>query len=183
MCIYGTIKMSEANKIINWAITYCKKFNTYIDVGAHNGDTSTPFISKFARVYAFEPNPTTNTLIPATVRMFPYALGDKNMEVVLTIPNNGLNDPRLGSTTRYELGAKHFSVTQKTLDSFEFKHVDLIKINVEGGELGVVNGAINTIHKWKPVVLFEQNEKVVDFFAKLGYNIKEHKSDTIAYYE
>ena len=81
------------------------------------------------------------------------------------------------------MGAKHFSVTQKTLDSFEFKHVDLIKINVEGGELGVVNGAINTIHKWKPVVLFEQNEKVVDFFAKLGYNIKEHKSDTIAYYE
>ena len=43
--------------------------------------------------------------------------------------------------------------------SFEFKHVDLIKINVEGGELGVVNGAINTIHKWKPVVLFENKRK------------------------
>ena len=47
------------------------------------------------------------------------------MEVVPIIPNNGLNDPRHGSTTRYELGAKHFSVTPKTLDSFEFKHVDL----------------------------------------------------------
>ena len=62
-----------------------------------------------------------------------------------------------------------------------------IKIDVEGGELGVVNGAINTIHKWKPVVMFEnkrkENEKVVDFFTKLGYNIKEHKSDTVAYYE
>ena len=179
--------MSEAHKITNWAIPYCKKFNTYIDIGAHNGDTSTPFVTQFARVYAFEPNPTTNTLIPSTVRMFPYALGEKNIETVLTIPNNGYNDPRHGSTTRYELGARHFSVTQKTLDSFEFTNVDLIKIDVEGGELGVVNGAINTIHKWKPVVLFEnkrkQNEKVVDFFRQIGYNIKEHKSDTVAYYE
>ena len=38
----------------------------------------------------------------------------------------------------------------------------------------------------EPVVLFEnkeQNEKVVDFSRQIGYNIKEHKSDTVAYYE
>jgi hypothetical protein len=48
-------------------------------------------------------------------------------------------------------------------------------------------GGYNTIVKSKPVVMFEnkrkENEKVVDFFTKLGYNIKQYKSDTVAYYE
>ena len=176
----------SVHKITDWALPYVKKFNTYIDIGAHNCDTSAPLISKFPRIYAFEPNPTTNQLIPSYVKMYPYALGDINKEVVLTIPDNGQNDPRHGSTVRYKTG-KQFSVAQKTLDSFDFKNVDLIKIDVEGGELEVCLGGYNTINNWKPVVMFEnkrkENEKVVDFFTKLGYNIKQHKSDTVAYYE
>ena len=44
------------------------------------------------------------------------------------------------------------------------------------------------IHSKKQIVVMfqnkrKQNEKVVDFFTKLGYNIKQHKSDTVAYYE
>ena len=176
----------SVHKITDWALPYVKKCHTYIDVGAHNGDTSAPLVSTFPRIYAFEPNPTTNLLIPATVKMFPYALGDKNKEVVLTIPNNGENNPEHGSTVRFKTG-KQFSVAQRTLDSFEFDHVSLIKIDVEGGEMEVCLGAYNTIDKWKPVILFEnkrqENKKVVDFFTDLGYNIKQHKSDTVAYYE
>ena len=118
--------------------------------------------------------------------MFPYALGDVNKEVVLTIPNNGQHNPEHGSTVRYSTG-QQFSVPQRTLDSFEFTNIDLIKIDVEGGELEVCLGGYNTIVKSNPVVMFEnkrkENEKVVDFFTKLGYNIKQHKSDTVAYYE
>ena len=176
----------SVRKINEWALPFVKQFRTYIDIGAHNGNTSAPLISTFPRIYAFEPNPTTNQLIPATVKMFPYALGDVNKEVVLTIPNNGQNNPEHGSTVRYSTG-QQFSVPQRTLDSFEFTNIDLIKIDVEGGELEVCLGGYNTIVKSKPVVMFEnkrkQNEKVVDFFTKLGYNIKQHKSDTVAYYE
>ena len=93
----------SVHKITDWALPYVKKCHTYIDVGAHNGDTSAPLVSTFPRIYAFEPNPTTNLLIPATVKMFPYA-GDKNKEVVLTIPNNGGNNPEHGSTVPSQTG-------------------------------------------------------------------------------
>ena len=52
--------MSEAHKITNWAILHCKKFNTYIDIGAHNGDIH--FVTPIARVYV-PTNPITNSHI------------------------------------------------------------------------------------------------------------------------
>ena len=51
----------------------------------------------------------------------------------------------------------------------------------------MVNGAVNTIVNWKPIVMFEnkkgRNDLVVDFFRNLSYNAKNYKSDWIAWYE
>ena len=54
--------MSEY-KINEWALPKLKQFRTYIDIGAGNGDKTLPYVEKFKRVYAFEPNPKTNQLI------------------------------------------------------------------------------------------------------------------------
>ena len=83
---------------------------------------------------------------------------------------------------RHVTGFKQYSVSVRTLDGFEFAEVDLIKINVEGMELEVLEGSIQTILKWRPVVLFD-NKKLVDFFDKINYNVKVYKSDSVAYYE
>ncbi len=175
------------HKIDQWALPQVKQFRTYIDIGAHNGDTAIPYVEKFKRVYAFEPNPETNKLIPDTIRTFPYALGSLELETVLIIPDNGHNNNKHGSTVRFESGIRQYSVTQKTLDGFDFKEVDFIKIDVEGAEMDVVMGAVNTFVKWRPVVMFEnklgKNDLVVDFFRKLKYNVKKYKSDWIAWYE
>tara|TARA_B100000242_G_scaffold82601_1_gene54933 strand:+ start:1306 stop:1842 length:537 start_codon:yes stop_codon:yes gene_type:complete len=175
------------SKIDQWALPKIKQFRTYIDVGAHDGDTSIPYIDMFKRIYAFEPNPQTYIKIPDTIKTYPFALGDKEMETVLIIPDNGFDNNEHGSTVRHKSGIRQYSVTQKTLDSFEFKEVDFIKIDVEGAEMDVVNGAVNTIVNWKPTVMFEnkkgRNDLVVDFFRDLSYNVKNYKSDWIAWYE
>ncbi len=44
---------------------------------------------------------------------------------------------------------------QRTLDSFNFQDVDLIKIDVEGSELFVLEGAVDTIRRCQPVVQVE----------------------------
>lgn len=44
---------------------------------------------------------------------------------------------------------------QRTLDSFNFQEVDLIKIDVEGSELFVLEGAVQTMKTWLPVVQVE----------------------------
>ena len=166
--------------MILYAMPHVNNFRTYIDIGAHNGNTCIDFVDKFKRVYAFEPNPETVIQIPNTIKTFPFALGNKREERVLTIPDN---DPKHGSIVRHMTGQKQFSITVRTLDGFEFKEVDLIKIDVEGMELEVLEGSIQTIMKWRPVVLFKYNEKLVDFFKQFSYNIKQYKSDTVAYYE
>lgn len=175
-------------KINEWALPHVNQFRTYIDIGAHNGDTCIDLVDTFQRVYAFEPNPESIKAIPDTIKKFPFALGNKKEELVLTIPDNGYNNNKHGSIVRHQSGIRQYSVSVKTLDGFEFKEVDLIKIDVEGMELQVLEGSMQTLMKWRPVVLFENkrsryNKKLVDFFNEINYNIKVYKSDTVAYYE
>tara|TARA_B100001093_G_C26314101_1_gene794805 strand:+ start:72 stop:611 length:540 start_codon:yes stop_codon:yes gene_type:complete len=175
-------------KINDWAMPYVKQFRTYIDIGAHDGDTCIDLVNTFQRVYAFEPNPESIKAIPDTIKKFPFALGNKKEELVLTIPDNGYNNNKHGSIVRHQSGIRQYSVSVKTLDGFEFKEVDLIKIDVEGMELQVLEGSMQTLMKWRPVVLFENkrsryNKKLVDFFNEISYTIKVYKSDTVAYYE
>ena len=48
------------------------------------------------------------------------------------------------------------TIPMKTLDSYEFSDVDLIKIDVEGYELQVVKGAAKTIAQSRPIIILEQ---------------------------
>ena len=43
----------------------------------------------------------------------------------------------------------------KSLDSFNFQNVSLIKVDVEGAERLVFLGAKATIRKFKPAIIFE----------------------------
>jgi FkbM family methyltransferase len=71
--------MSE-RKITNWALPYVKQFNTYIDIGAHDGDTSVPFIDMFDRIVCFEPNPNSFKILSSNPKLECYnvALGNED---------------------------------------------------------------------------------------------------------
>ena len=68
----------------------------------------------------------------------------------------------------------------RTIDSYEFEDVDAIKIDVEGSELMVIEGAEKTIDRFRPSVQVEivpkqcnqygyQPQDLYDFFAKRDY--------------
>ena len=52
----------------------------------------------------------------------------------------------------------YYRVDLKTIDSFKFKRVDLIKIDVEGMEYEVLMGAENTLLRAKPILFFENTK-------------------------
>jgi hypothetical protein len=68
----------------------------------------------------------------------------------------------------------------RTLDSYEFDNVGLIKIDVEGFEEKVLRGGVKTIARCKPILYIEDDRPELSgslrkFITELGYSIEEHR--------
>lgn len=141
-----------------------------IDVGAHVGHHTFPIarcVSPGGRVLAFEPLEACRARIESgiaeaglesTVSVFPFAVGAEDAETefvvaVDALAYSGLRERVYDSPTRLE---RH-PVLVRTLDGFasDLKHLEYIKIDVEGGEYDVVRGARSLILGHRPVVSFE----------------------------
>lgn len=180
--------MSEM-KIRSYAWPHILNHRTYIDVGAHDGDTSVPFVDKFKRVIAFEPNPQSFDILQRHTKVESYnvALSDVEEVITLKIPLQTGNFQH-GSTApiRYEQwqDTMDFFVPARTLDSYNFDQVDFIKIDVEQGEWQVVQGALNTIKQNLPTIMFEnkrsENDRIIDLLYSFNYKMKhKNPNDTI----
>ena len=176
-------------KIEMYAWPWITNFRTYIDIGAHDGDTSVPFVDKFDRVIAFEPNPVTYKILAQNKKIKSYcvALTDEPTTVTLKIPKVTGN-PQHGSTAPIRQSqwedTEDYEVPAQPLDSYNFDQVDFIKIDVEQGEWQVVQGALNTIKKNLPTIMFEnkrkENDRIIDLLYSINYKMKhKNPNDTI----
>lgn len=108
---------------------------------------------------------------------------EQKTEIVIRPDNAGHNHvnnydrPRWTGKKWIPRTAKHNKVDYekvpieiKTLDSYNFKDVDIIKIDVEGFEYDVMLGAIDTIKRCKPVV---QVEMVYGQPHRFGHTVHE----------
>ena len=60
-----------------------------------------------------------------------------------------------GKDIKRNEGYARQSIEQRTLDSYQFTDVDIIKIDTEGYELQVLEGAVDTIKRNRPIVQIE----------------------------
>ena len=64
------------------------------------------------------------------------------------------------------LSFKTVKVKCNTLDNFanenKLQRIDLIKADIEGEEFNLLSGALNTIRKCKPYMIFELDEKLLN---------------------
>jgi FkbM family methyltransferase len=70
------------------------------------------------------------------------------------VANDGYTTPS-GKAVKINTGYQRVTVPQLTLDSYNFTDVDIIKIDVEGYELQVLEGAVQTIANNRPIVQIE----------------------------
>ena len=182
--------MSE-RKIKEWALPHVREFRTYVDIGADTGTTSTPFLEQFKKIIAFEPNPESFQELSKNLQIESYdvALSNFNGTADLTIPLNGKNQWGTIADDRIAIWDEvtKTTVSVNTLDSYNFENIDFIKIDVEQGEYGVITGALETIKKWHPTIIFENKrneaDSVIPILESLGYTVVKHKSDTVAYFK
>lgn len=139
-----------------------------IDIGANRGVYSYHFARRGLRVHAFEPNSECFRGLEAwasrtrTVKVYPYALSNKVGSAVLRVPvdRGGLSHDAAGSIgVGIEGPHKEQTVCLRTLDSFRFEGVTLLKIDVEGHESQVLAGSHRLIDRDRPVLLVEIEQR------------------------
>jgi len=177
----------EIDEIINHHIT---KWDVALDIGAHVGIWSMRLAEKFKRVYAFEPVPKHIECWKQNMQKFinehselenistlnTVALGHENGTNTMIVPNT-TNTGRATFVEKLFIDKHNFPKIQveiKTLDSYEFDQVDFIKIDVETYELKVLQGAVNTIRKHKPIMYIEMSDPEAYTFIEnldIGYKI------------
>ena len=167
------------------AVAALKPGDTVVDVGANVGIYTYAFSRTGARVVAFEPQAEWARVLGAfasahrRVSIHQVALGASSGTATLVTPIQGDQlRPGYASLSNDTAPGHKESVNVATLDSFELENVSLMKIDVEGGELDVIAGAVETIRRWRPLLLVEIEQRhhtedialVFARFAALGYS-------------
>jgi FkbM family methyltransferase len=133
-----------------------------IDVGTNNACNAIHYAKKFAHVDCFEPTPLAQQLWTNTVRdnqvqnvqLHKFAVGEsaKQVEMLAHVKNGGHNHIRATANNTIK---EIYRVDVRTLDSYNFSNVGFIKIDVEGYEKFVLEGAQQLIQQSRPTIQLE----------------------------
>lgn len=188
--------MAEKN-IILWANeNFIKPHLNFVDIGAHVGTYSWMLGKNSLHTYSFECSPTTFCYLAANIalhnlcnKVTPYccALGDKEgtLDYIVRSEDGGGNGVKVLTETDKTLPS--FAIPVKTLDSFNIHNIGFIKIDVEGFEKEVLQGATETLKRSNyPPILFESwgdwkngpgfnatalQKDLFDYIESIGYKI------------
>ena len=148
----------------NWefAQTLIDNWTRAIDVGSNNACNAIHYAKRFSKVECFEPTPLAQQLWANTIRdnavsnalIYKNALGEVNKTVeMLEHPRNGGHN-HIRATTRDTI-KNIYTVPVETLDSYCFQDVGFIKIDVEGYEKFVLEGAQQLVAQSRPTLQLE----------------------------
>jgi len=156
-----------------------------VDVGAHKGVYARVLSGLASHVHAFEPNPVAfawlKRALPGNVTPHAIALSDRDGQAELFLPRRGRRFSRSGGSLNPRKARNPHGkvrVTVRMLDSLGLQDVGFIKIDVEGAEAQVLQGARATIARFRPVLQIELEERhtgrsieqCIDGVAAFGYS-------------
>ncbi len=146
-----------------------------IDVGCHKGEILDTILSLSpeGRHFGFEPIPVLfeqlKTKYSGRAEILPYALADHHGTSSFQFVKNA---PAYSGLIRrkYDIETpdiEEIRVELRTLDELipDGLKIDFIKIDVEGGEFGVLKGAKQLILKSNPVIVFESGLGASEFYG------------------
>lgn len=121
------------------------KDSVVFDLGGYKGEFATDIYNKYqSTIYVFEPIQSFYNIIKDTfvanhkIKPFPYGLAGKDGSLQISMSDN--------SSSVYIKSKKTEIIQLKSIVDFiknnKIKHIDLIKINIEGGEYEVLESLI-----------------------------------------
>jgi FkbM family methyltransferase len=158
-----------------------------VDVGAHIGTHTLPLSGLFGHVNSFEATNRNFQYLQKNIKAnniknvtcHEYALGSKCGFVSMS---------ELGDHNSGQYGVKEDSdgdVRLERLDSFGLVDIDFIKVDVEGYESEVLEGAKDTIRTYRPMIQVEANSNkhkdVALFLKNEGYAVYQKIHEDVFY--
>jgi len=174
--LYGQYSESE----VALMRAFLREGGTAIDVGANIGDLTVPLariVGESGRVFAIESHPEHINVLCANL-----ALND----IRNTKPINAFVATSDKVDTASEVWGKFAYVSEGwsthflALDSLELTALDLIKVDVDGKELEVLQSGEMQIERFRPVLYFENDvreaspELLCYLMDKMGYDLYWH---------
>lgn len=158
----------------NLAFEYINSNSVVVEIGAHIG-TLTMVFSKLAKtVYAFEPTKESFDVLNHNISLNEcknviskqVGIGDKIESTKIgwvgdnnsgaTILKGGMvTDEVLDSAEGGSTNSIETKIDLINLDVLTLDRLDYLKIDVEGYEEKVIKGGLNTIRKFKPIIIME----------------------------
>ena len=151
----------DVQKVAN-CVALSPSFGAALDIGAHVGAVSVYLARKFERVIAFEAIPSTfeflrlNTAEIPNITALNVAVGSAAGEVYLSHYSRHGQLSHIDGGIPVVKASRIGPIPAQTIDSMELTDVSFIKIDVEGFELPVIQGAVETIWRCRPLMLVEQ---------------------------
>jgi FkbM family methyltransferase len=159
-----------------------------LDVGANIGAHTVPLaqlVGIGGAVVAFEPQPVLHQILCANLvlnsipNVITYAMALGNCEGECKIPLFDYSQPLNFGGVAMDLVEEGESVPLGKLDTFKLERVDFIKLDVEGFESKVLEGAAETIERCRPIMYIENDraEKSAELIQRLfdmGYRLWWH---------
>ena len=167
--------------LIQWCKQFCKQ-GTVLDIGAHTGTYSIALADNASKIHSFEPQKMTFYALCGSIALsnaknvtaYNVALGAPEQvgTMTLNIRSNDGGGSSLQSFADPVLAQEQVEV--RTLDSYNFRNITFIKMDVEDNELNVLKGATQTIKQNNyPTIIFESNRENKELFSyiidTLGY--------------
>ncbi len=166
--------------------------STAVDVGAWWGPWTYWLSRRAGSVWSFEPNPELASfltrVVSPNVHVEQTALSDRSGSGTLSVLD-GVGRDALAtlSSERGQSQARKVKVPLRRLDEYELDDVRFLKIDAEGHELHVLEGAEQTIANGAPTILVEIDrafhedgslERLLEWLPGRGYNGRFERGGT-----
>lgn len=188
----------EDPKTIDTFLSWLKPASVFYDLGANAGyfTLMANRVITEGKIYAFEPSPAARQLFEEhlklnsakitadNISLLPFAISDAENQIEFSDSNiQKEGNTYIKGSPIFNGAENKITVQCYSVDGLQqqgFERPDVMKIDVEGAEYDVLQGAVNTLKRYKPCILLATHdchlpgvqEKCVKLLKQLGYIVK-----------
>lgn len=157
---------------------------TCLDIGANIGNHTLFYSKYFKNILSFEPLPMNfklleiNTNDLKNVNIFNFAIGSENLNRDFFFDYRNLGGSSFNTNNDESLNKLSLPIRKLDDLNLDSENIAFVKLDVEGLEIDVIKGGLNTIKSNFPIIAFEQQKhtiengssEVIDYLKNIGYN-------------